>query len=122
MNSRLLFNASAIVEILTGLALLLAPLLVIGLLLGEGIGSTGIAVARVLGVGLVSVGIAGYELKGLDARLAPRAGLCIYNVGATVVFAIYGSLSLSSGILLWPAVVLHGLLGAMMLRALTANK
>ncbi len=31
MNSRLLFKASAIVEILTGLALLVAPLFVIGL-------------------------------------------------------------------------------------------
>jgi hypothetical protein len=39
MNARLLFNLSAIVEILTGLALLVAPLFVIGLLLGDGSGS-----------------------------------------------------------------------------------
>lgn len=121
MNTRLLFNASALIEVLTGLALLVAPVLVIGLLLGEGIGSTGVAVARVLGVGLVSVGIAGYESRGADARLAPRAGLCIYNIGAAVVFAIFGSQSVTSGILLWPVVVLHGLLGVMMLRSFTTS-
>ncbi len=37
MNDRLLFRASAIVEISTGLALLVAPLFVIGLLLGDGL-------------------------------------------------------------------------------------
>ena len=75
MNTRLLFNASAIVEVLTGLALLVAPLFVIGLLLGEGLGPTGVAVTRVLGMGLLSVGVAGWESQGQDIRLAPRAGL-----------------------------------------------
>jgi hypothetical protein len=51
MNERLLFKASAIVEVLTGLALLVAPQFVIGLLLGDGLGAIGIAVARVLGSG-----------------------------------------------------------------------
>ncbi len=35
MNTGLLFRASAIAEVLTGLALLVAPLFVIGLLLGD---------------------------------------------------------------------------------------
>ena len=63
MNIGLLFKVSAIVEVLTGLALLVAPLFVIGLL---------------------SVGVAGWESPGQDIRLAPRAGLCIYNVGDRV--------------------------------------
>ena len=46
MNAKLLFKASAIVEILTGLALLVARVFVIGLLLGDGLSSTGVAVAR----------------------------------------------------------------------------
>lgn len=53
MNARLLFNASAFVEILIGLALLFAPALVIGLLLGDGLSSAGVAVARMLAVGFV---------------------------------------------------------------------
>ena len=121
MNTRFLFNASASIEILTGAAILVVPSLVIGLLLGDGLSSTGVAVARMLAVGLLSVGVAGWQSPGEDTRLAQRAGLCIYNVGAAVVLTIFGSLGEPSGILLWPAVVLHGLIGAMMLRTLTSS-
>ena len=122
MSIRLLFNASAIVEILIGLALLLAPALVIGLLLGDGISSPGVAVARVAGVGLLSLGVAGWQSPGNDTRLAQRAGLCIYNIGAVVVLTTFGSLSETGGIILWPTVVLHGLIAAMMLPALASNQ
>ena len=115
MNTRLLFNASAITEVLTGFALLAVPLFVIGLLLGDGLGPTGVAVARVLGIGLLSVGIAGWESPGQDARLAPRAGLCVYNVGAAMLFVILGTTGGMTGLLLWPAAVLHALIGALML-------
>jgi len=114
VNTRILFKASAIIEILTGLALLVAPVFVIGLLLGDGLGPTGIAVARVLGIGLLSVGVAAWESPGQDTRLAQRVGLCIFNVGAVVAFVIFGTYGGMSGILLWPAVVLHALIGAMM--------
>lgn len=121
MNPRFLFNGSAVVEILTGVALLAMPSLVIGLLLGEGLSSTGLAVARVLGVGLLSVGVAAWEVPQQQVRLAPRAGICIYNVGAAMLFAIFGSLNETSGILLWPAVVLHGLIGVAMLREIGSS-
>ncbi len=120
MNTGLLFKASAIVEVLTGLALLLAPLFVIGLLLGDALGPTGVAVARVSGIGLLSVGVAGWESQGQDIRLAPRAGLCIYNVGAATVFVILGAYGGMNGILLWPAAILHALIGAMMLWVILA--
>ena len=115
MNIRLLFRVSAIIEILTGIALLVVPLFVIGLLLGDGLGPTGVAVARVLGIGLLSVGIAGWESPGQDTRLAPRAGLCGYNVGAAMLFVILGTTGGMTGLLLWPAAVLHALIGALML-------
>ena len=77
MNERLLFKASAIVEISAGLAFFAAPILIIGLLLGGGLGTTGVAVARVLGIGLLSIGIAGWESQGQDVRLAPRRRICV---------------------------------------------
>ncbi len=118
MNDRLLFKASAIVEILTGLAFLAAPTLVVGLLLGGGLNPAGVAVARVLGIGLLSLGVAGWESQGQDTRLAPRAGLCVYNVGAAVVLVLLGTYGGMSGILLWPVALLHAVLGAMMLRVI----
>ena len=115
MNERLLFKASAIVEISAGLAFLAAPILVVGLLLGGGLEPTGVAVARVLGIGLLSLGVAGWESPGQDTRLAPRAGLCVYNVGAATVLVILGATGGMNGILLWPTALLHALIGAMML-------
>ena len=117
MNTRLLFKTSAIAEILTGLALLAAPLFVVGLLLGDGVSPGGIAVAIswLLGMALLSVGVAGWESQGQDTRLAPRAGLCIYNLGAAMVLVIIGTTGGMEGILLWPAAILHALIGAMML-------
>ena len=117
MNTRLLFKTSSIAEILIGLALLVAPLFVIGLLLGEGVspGGVAVAVAWLLGMALLSVGIAGWEAQGQDARLTTRAGLCSYNVGAAIVLVIIGTTIGMKGILLWPAAVLHALIGAMML-------
>ncbi|MFB3124732.1 MAG: hypothetical protein ACE1Z7_04075 [Woeseiaceae bacterium] len=120
MNTKFLFNASAIIEVLTGLALLVAPLFVIGLLLGDGLGPIGIAVTRVLGIGLLSVGVAGWESQGQDSRLAPRAGLCIYNVGAALVFVILGAYDGMNGVLLWPAAILHTMIGALMLWVILA--
>ena len=115
INERLLFKASAIVEALTGLALLVAPLFVIGLLLGEGLGATGVAVARVLGIGLLSIGVAAWESQGQDIHLAPRAGLCLYNIGIAVLLAILGTTGGMHAPLLWPVASLHGLIGAVML-------
>ena len=115
MNHRLLFKASAIIEILAGLAFLAAPSLVVGLLLGEGIGAIGVVVGRVLGIGLLSLGVAGWESQGQAVRLGSRVGLCIYNVGAAIVFVIVGTSGGMNGILLWPTAILHAVIGALML-------
>ena len=120
MNNRLLFKASAIVEILAGLAFLAAPNLVVGLLLGAGLDPIGLAVARVLGFGLLSLGVAGWESPGQPIRLAPRAGLCIYNVGAAIIFVILGASGGMNGVLLWPTALLHAVIGAMMLWVILA--
>ena len=60
-------------------------------------------------------GVAGWASQGRGIRLAPRAGLCTYNVGTAVVLAILGTYGGMKGILLWPAVGLHGLIGATVL-------
>lgn len=110
-----LFNASSIVEALVGVGLVLAPALVIGLLLGVGVGAIGVVVARVLGIALLSIGVAAWEAPQREVRLAPRAGICLYNVGAAALLATAGALGGMNGLLLWPAVGLHGLVGAAML-------
>ena len=120
MKTKLLFKASAMVEVATGLALLVAPTLVVGLWVGDGVSPIGVAVARVLGIALLSLGVAGWESPGQDTRLAPRAGLCLYNVGAAIMFVILGTYGGMNGMLLWPAAVLHAVIGALMLWVILA--
>ncbi len=112
MNNRLLFNAAALGEILAGIALLVALAYVIGLLLGDGLSQTGAGVSRVLGIGLFSLGIAAWETGRQEPPHAPRVGICTYNLGVAALLAILGTLGKSNGVLLWPAVGLHGLIGA----------
>ena len=115
MNTRFLFNASAITEALVGIAFLFAPELAIGLLLGDGLSLTGVAVSRVLGIGLFSLGISAWETARQKTHHAPRVGICIYNVGVATLLSILGTLGGMNGMLLWPAAVLHALIGAVML-------
>ena len=121
MNARFLFNTSAIAEILTGLALLVIPALVIRLLLGDGLGQTGEVVSRVLGIGLFSLGISAWETVGQRVHLASRAGIFIYNIGLAILLLILGVPGVIDGILLWPVAVLHGLIGAAMLWVILAR-
>ena len=114
MNARLLFNSSAMIEALTGISILVAPSWIVELLLGDGLDPTGVGVARVLGIGLLAIGVAGWQSQGRDAQFAPRAGLLIYNVGSAAVLATLGTTGGMNGILLWPVAVLHALLGAIM--------
>jgi hypothetical protein len=120
MTTKLLFNTSAIVEALVGIALLFAPAFAIGLLLGGGLSLTGVAVSRVLGIGLLSLGISAWETARQKTYHAPRVGICIYNVGVAALLSILGTLGGMNGILLWPAAVLHALIGAMMLWVILA--
>ncbi len=111
MKSASLFKVTAAFEILTGLALLVLPATGVALLLGDGLGPTGIAVTRVLGIALCSLGLSAWE----SARLASRAALCAYNLGVAILLTAIGMESGNTGTLLWPAAILHIVIGAIML-------
>jgi hypothetical protein len=114
MTIRLLFNFSAVVEVLTGISMLVAPGFVVGLLLGDGLSPIGIAVARILGIGLLSLGVSAWENPQQENRVA-RIGICVYNLGVAVLLGMLGTIAGMIGILLWPGVAFHGLIGAAML-------
>jgi hypothetical protein len=118
MNTRLLFNVSAAIEILTGVTMLIVPALVIELLLGEGLGPTGVAVTRILGVGLLSLGIAGWNSQEQGTVLGPQTGLLVYNIGATALFVFLGTIGAMGGLFLWPAAGLHLVISVLMLGAI----
>jgi hypothetical protein len=106
---------AAVGEAGTGLALLIVPSLVGRLLLGEELTGAAIPVARVAGLALIALGVACWPGP-------PRVGMLIYNVAVTLYLAYVGFAGGLAGILLWPAVILHLILTALLTRASTRNR
>ena len=106
---------AAVSEAATGLALLIVPSLVGRLLLGEELTGVALPVARVLGIALITLGVACWPGT-------PLVGMLTYSAAVTLYLAYVGFAGGMSGILLWPAVVLHAILTALLTRASTNDK
>jgi hypothetical protein len=106
---------AAVGEAATGLALLIVPSLVGRLLLGEDLTGVAIPVARVAGIALIALGVACWPGP-------PRVGMLIYSAAVTLYLAYVAFAGGLTGILLWPAVVLHVILTALLTRASISDK
>jgi hypothetical protein len=106
---------AAVSEAATGVALLIVPSLVGRLLLGEELTGIAIPVARVAGIALIALGVACWPGT-------PLVGMLTYSAAVTLYLAYVGFADGLSGILLWPAVVLHVILTALLTRASTSDK
>jgi len=106
---------AAVGETGTGLTLLIVPSLVGRLLLGEELTGIAIPVSRVAGIALIALGIACWPGT-------PLIGMLTYSAAVTLYLAYVGFAGGLTGILLWPAVVLHVILTALLIRASTSDK
>ena len=106
---------AAVGEAATGVALLIVPSLVGRLLLGEELTGVAIPVARVAGIALIALGVACWPGP-------PLVGMLTYSAAVTLYLAYVGFAGGLTGILLWPAVVLHAILTALLTRASTSDK
>ena len=102
---------AAVGEAATGLALLMVPSLVGRLLLGEELTGVAIPVARVLGIALIALGVACWPGR------TTLCGMLTYSSLVTLYLAYVGLGGGFAGKLLWPAVVLHAILTALLARA-----
>ena len=100
---------AAVGEAGTGLALLIVPSLVGRLLLGEELTGIAIPIARVAGIALIALGVACWPGP-------PRIGMLTYGAVVTVYLVYLGFAGGSTGTLLWPAVVVHAILTALLTR------
>ncbi len=106
---------TAVGEAATGVALLIVPSLVGRLLFGEELTGVAIPVARVTGIALIALGVACWPGP-------PLVGMLTYSAAVTLYLAYVGFVGGLTGILLWPAVVLHVILTALLTRASTSDK
>jgi hypothetical protein len=98
---------AAVAEIGTGLALFVAPSLAGRLLLGEELTGVAMPVARVAGIALIALGVACWPGP-------PRIGMLIYGALVALYLAYLGFAGGLTGVLLWPAVVLHVIVSALL--------
>ena len=110
-----LLALAAVGEAATGLALLIVPVLVGKLLLGVELDGIALVVARVAGVALIALALACWPGP-------PWLGMLIYSAALTLYLAYLGLSGGSNGILLWPAVLLHLILTALLMRQMFPRK
>jgi len=102
---------AAVGEAATGAALLLVPSLVGQLLFGTELTGIAMIVARVTGIALIALGVACWPGT-------PLVGMLTYSAAVTFYLAYVGLAGSLTGILLWPAVALHVILTALLIRGL----
>jgi hypothetical protein len=102
-------------EAALGLVLLVYPPIVIRLLFGAEIADAGIVISRVAGIALIALGIACWPGP-------PRIGMLTYSAVVTLYLAYVGFAGGLTGVLLWPAVVVHVILTALLIRASIRDK
>jgi hypothetical protein len=98
---------AAVGEAVTGLALLIVPSLAGQLLLGEELTGVAIPVSRLAGIALMALGITCWPGP-------PLVGMLTYSTIVTLYLAYLGFAGGLTGVLLWPAVVLHVILSALL--------
>jgi hypothetical protein len=106
-----ILTVAGVLEVATGMALLIVTSLVGRLLFGEEFTGIVIPVARVLGIALLALGVC--CLPGSTAL----CGMLTYSGFATLYLLYLGIRGEWVGPLLWPVVALHGILTVLLARA-----
>ena len=75
------------------------------------VGGIALTVARVTGIALIALGVACWPGT-------PLVGILTYSATVTLYLVYVGFAGDSTGILLWPAVILHVILTVLLIRAL----
>ncbi len=105
-----LLSVTAAIEAATGVALIISPHAVASLLLGADLAGAGIAVGRVAGIALLSLGLVCWMSRQDASNTAVLAAMLSYNLLVTAYLIYLGLGAKLTGIILWPAVAIHAVL------------
>jgi hypothetical protein len=105
---RRLLAFAAVVEIGTGLLLMIDPVIVVTLLLGTEVSGAANLLARCFGIALLALGLACWPSRQRAEGGSPAfRAMLTYNVLIALYLAYLGTGGHLGGVLLWPAVALH---------------
>jgi hypothetical protein len=102
-----LLTLAAVAEVVTGMALIVVPSLVVKLLFGADIADIGVVTSRFAGLALIALGVACGPFESASRALY---GMLTYGSLATLGLLYLALGGKWNGPLLWPAVVLHAVL------------
>jgi hypothetical protein len=112
-TTRRLVGIAAAVEAAAGGALIADPSLVVRLLLDTRLSGGGVAIGRVCGFALLSLGLACWPNAAVVTAPAASA-LFTYNLLTALYLEYLGAGGSFAGYLLWPACVLHALMALLL--------
>jgi hypothetical protein len=109
---------ATVVEVGTGLVLMVDPAIVVTLLLGADVSGAGILLGRCFGIALLALGLACWPSRQRAESGSPAfRGMLIYNVLIALYLAYLGTFGHLGGLLLWPGVALHAVVALLLARA-----
>lgn len=114
--------AAAWLEIVVGAIFIVLPDLPCILLFDAKPEAMGRPLARWIGISLFALGIACLPLKRMQPHRSAELGLFVFNAGLAVMLACYGAIASVHGFLLWPIVILHAVIAAMLLPLMFSPK
>jgi len=110
MTAKLL-RLACVLEILTAMALIVTPAAVAWLILGEGASGTGVALGRIAGLVLLSLGVACYPRSSNVGNLDQAVlGMLTYNILLTIYLIYLGVSGEATGVALWLVAAIHAVL------------
>jgi hypothetical protein len=115
MTARTFVRVSAAIEAATGIALIADPGLVVQILLGVGVAGSGVAIGRVGGFGLLSLGLACWP-NGEEVTVRATWVLFLYNLLASLYLCYLRVGGGFTGYVLWLAAGLHAVLAVLLAR------
>jgi len=112
---RQILGFAAVVEVGTGLALMIDPAIVATLLVGAEVSGAGALLGRCFGIALFALGLACWPSRQRAENSAPALpAMLTYNVLIALYLAYLGTATHWRGLLLWPAVALHAVVALLL--------
>ena len=106
---------AAVVEIGTGLLLMISPAIVAALLLGADVSGVATPLGRCFGIAVLALGLACWPRRQHAESGSPAfRAMLTYNVLIALYLAYLGTVGHLWGLLLWPGVALHGVVALLL--------
>jgi hypothetical protein len=113
---RKILTFAAIVEIGTGLVLMIDPRIVVALLAGPNVDGAGMPLGRFPGIALLALGVACWPSAQRAESGSPAfRGMLIYNALIAAYLIYLFAVEQLGGLLLWPGVGLHAVVALLLI-------